>query len=73
MATIESRPTSDWGRLMTGLGYWLGWARVGFCETVTRAKLWSDPPCTIGAQINCSGGALSESFSGTTASLASEE
>jgi len=42
-AAIESRPTSDWGRLLAGLGYWLGWARVGFCGSVTRDKLWSDP------------------------------
>jgi hypothetical protein len=42
-ATIESRPTSDWGRLLAGLGYWLGWARVGFCGSVTRDKVWSDP------------------------------
>ena len=61
------------GRLLAGLGYWLGlgpsWLlRVGYSGTSCGV-----PPCTVGAQINCSGGALSESFSGTTASLASEE
>jgi hypothetical protein len=39
----SSHDQVGWGRLLAGLGYWLGWARVGFCGSVTRDKLWSDP------------------------------
>jgi hypothetical protein len=42
MATIESRPRSDWERVIGWVGLLAGLGPSCFCGSVTRDKLWSD-------------------------------